>query len=99
MNVRRIARLVGLLVSLLAVAWIIERFARGGVLDRLAALPLAPALLVACLAAAAIGYALAMGWPAFAWWRIVSGLSPRVPPALPTLGTYAVSQYGKYLPG
>jgi glycosyltransferase 2 family protein len=99
MNLRRVAHLVGLLVSLLAIAWIVLRFVRGGALDLLAQMPLAPAMLVAYLVAAAIGYALAMGLPALAWWRVVSGLAPQAPPAMPTLGTYAVSQYGKYLPG
>jgi uncharacterized membrane protein YbhN (UPF0104 family) len=99
MTLRRIARLVGLLVSLVAIAWIVTRFARGGALELLARTPLAPAVLVACVVAAAVAYALAMSLPALAWWRILTGLAPTPPPALPTLGTYAVSQFGKYLPG
>ncbi len=96
---RQLLRFTGLVLSLAALAWIVQRFATGGALDLLAQMTLAPAMLIACLAAAAVAYALAMGLPALAWWRIVSGLAPRAPPATPTLGTYAVSQYGKYLPG
>ncbi|MET0229478.1 MAG: lysylphosphatidylglycerol synthase domain-containing protein [Rhodanobacteraceae bacterium] len=99
MNARRLLRFGGLALSLVAIAWIVHRFASGSALELLAQTPLAPAMLAACLAAAAFAYALAMGLPALAWWRIVSGLAPHAPPALPTLGTYAASQYGKYLPG
>ena len=99
MNARRLLRFGGLALSLVAIAWIVHRFASGSALELLAQTPLAPAMLAACLVAAAFAYALAMGFPALAWWRIVSGLAPHAPPALPTLGTYAASQYGKYLPG
>ncbi|MEO7432121.1 MAG: hypothetical protein ABIR62_08855, partial [Dokdonella sp.] len=34
-----------------------------------------------------------------AWWVMLSRLSPNPPRALPTMASYAVSQYGKYLPG
>ena len=33
------------------------------------------------------------------WWRLVATLAPQAPPLRQTVATYAVSQYGKYLPG
>jgi glycosyltransferase 2 family protein len=99
LNTRRLVRFAGLGVCVLAVAWIVARFAQGGVLDVLSKLPLSAGALAAYVITAAFAYALAMGFPALAWWRLASGLAPRTLPAMPTLGTYAVSQYGKYLPG
>jgi uncharacterized membrane protein YbhN (UPF0104 family) len=98
-NARRLLRFGGLALSLIAVAWIAYRFVEGGAFGLLSQLPITTGTLLACLAAAAFAYALAMAFPALAWWRIVSGLAPHAPPATPTLCTYAVSQYGKYLPG
>lgn len=84
---------------MLAVAWIVVRFVQSGAIDLLGRLPIAASALVACVLAGAAAYAAAMCLPALAWWRIVCGVSPHAPPAWPTMGTYAVSQYGKYLPG
>ena len=99
MNARKLLRVAGLVISLLAVAWIVMRFVESGALARLADLPIATGVLVSWLVAGAGAYAAAMALPALAWWRIVCGLAPHAPPAWPTMGTYAVSQYGKYLPG
>lgn len=96
---RRILRLCGLLVSILAVIWIGARFIRSGALDLLAHAPVAPSCLIALLLAGALAYALIMCLPGLAWWRLAAELSPRSPPLRETLATYAVSQYGKYLPG
>lgn len=99
MNARRILRFGGLALSLAAIAWIVHRFASGGALNLLSRAPIGGTALIAGLVAGAVAYALAMGFPALAWWRIVAGLAPTAPPAAATLGTYAASQYGKYLPG
>lgn len=98
-NARGLLRLCGLAVSLAAVIWIGVRFARSGALDLLAAAPITPFHLAAALLASAAAYALAMCLPALAWWRLTAALSTRSPPARPIMATYAVSQYGKYLPG
>ena len=97
---KQLLRFSGLLLSIAALVWIALRFARSGALELLAsAQATAPALAIAT-AIGACGYALAMCLPALAWWRLVSALSTGSPPrAATTLATYAVSQYGKYLPG
>ncbi|MET0231149.1 MAG: hypothetical protein ABW186_09485 [Rhodanobacteraceae bacterium] len=99
MNARRLLRLGGLVLSLVAIAWIVHRFATGGALDVLSGASVGAPALVAYIVAGAFAYALVMGFPMVAWWRIVAGLAPHAPPAMQTLGTYAASQYGKYLPG
>jgi uncharacterized membrane protein YbhN (UPF0104 family) len=99
MNARRLLRALGLLLGLAALAWIGLRFARSDALAVLQHVPAGPWRLGAALALAAVGYALALGALAFAWWRLLAGLAPTAPPAWPTMATWGVSQYGKYLPG
>ena len=97
---QQLLRFCGLLLSAVALVWIALRFARSGALDLLASAEVAAPTLVVAIAILALGYALAMGLLALAWWRLVSALSPRPPPrGGTTTATYAVSQYGKYLPG
>lgn len=96
---RRLARGLGLLVALAAVAWIGWRFAQSGALSRLEQIPRAPSQLAATLAALAFAYAGALCVLAYAWWRLLAGLAPEPPPKLPTMTTWAVSQYARYLPG
>jgi glycosyltransferase 2 family protein len=99
MSARALLRLAGLLVSAVAVIWIGIRFARSGALDLLASAPLSAGALIAVLALAATAYALAMALPGIAWWRLTAALSSKAPPARPIIATYAVTQFGKYLPG
>jgi uncharacterized membrane protein YbhN (UPF0104 family) len=98
-SIRQIARLAGLIASALAVAWIIFRFVKSGALDLLAHSRSAPTALAIAILICACGYALAMCLPAFVWWRLISALSPGRASARATMTTYAISQYGKYLPG
>ncbi|HVV97506.1 MAG TPA: lysylphosphatidylglycerol synthase domain-containing protein [Rhodanobacteraceae bacterium] len=96
---RRLVRYLGILASLAALAWIAFRFARSGAFDLLANAPADPLALARAVALCAGGYAIAMCFLAVAWWQLVSALSPHSPTARETMATYAVSQYGKYLPG
>lgn len=98
-NARRALRSAGLLLSVLALAWIGLRFYRGGGIELLHNLPISAMHLGAALLVGAVAYLPAMFLLALAWWRMLAALSPQPPPALPTMATYAVSQYGKYLPG
>lgn len=98
-NVPRILRACGLILSALALVWIGLRFARGGGLQLLASVPITKLQLTVILAAGAIAYAMTMLLLAFAWWRMLVGLSPGRVAALPAMATYAVAQYGRYLPG
>lgn len=99
MTARTLLRGCGLILSLLALAWIGTRFFQSGGVERLRALPITSLQLTAALLAGALAYVPAMCLLAIAWWRMLVALSPQAPPALPTMATYAVSQYGKYLPG
>ncbi len=92
-------RMAGLALSVAAVGWIGWRFMHGGVLLTLERAPVGGLHLAGVLALAVLAYALATVILAFAWWRLLATLSPHVPPAWSTMATWAVSQYGKYLPG
>lgn len=96
---RRLLRGLGLLVSLAALAWIGLRFVQSDAFSVLERIEVGAWQLGAALAASATAYALALGLLAFAWWRLLAGLSPQQPPKGATLATWCVSQYGKYLPG
>ena len=99
-RMRRLLRLTGSVLSILAVAWIGMHFVDGGAADLLRRLPTEDrSRLVACGIVGALAYALSNVLLAGAWWRMLSRLSPEPPRALPTMAAYAVSQYGKYLPG
>lgn len=99
MNPRRALRGLGLLLGFAAVAWIGVRFVRSDALSVLQRVPAEPWQLCIALALAACGYALALGPLAYAWWRLLAGLSMLPLPARTTMATWSVSQYGKYLPG
>jgi hypothetical protein len=92
-------RLVGLAVSAVAVVWIGLRFVRSGALDLLASAPTARFQLILAIAGTAIAYALALLLLALVWWRLNAALATSKPPARPIMATYALAQYGKYLPG
>jgi uncharacterized membrane protein YbhN (UPF0104 family) len=96
---RRSLRICGLAASFVALVWIAVRFAHSGALDLLANVPATTSVFVATLLAAAVAYALIMSFVAFAWWRLIAALSPTQPPARPMMALFAVTQYGKYLPG
>jgi uncharacterized membrane protein YbhN (UPF0104 family) len=97
---RRILRAIGLLLSTIAVLWIATRFARSGAFDLLEQESVSKTGLVAALVSLAAAYAAAAVLLAFAWWRLIASLaSGHRLPATPTMAAYAVSQYGKYLPG
>lgn len=96
---RRSLRICGLAASFVALVWIAMRFARSGALDLLANVPATKSAFVAALLAAAAAYALIMTLVAFAWFRLIAALSPTQPPARPMMALFAVTQYGKYLPG
>ena len=99
-DARRMLRTIGLLLSAAAVVWIAVRFVRSGALDLLQQESISKSGLVAALLLLALGYAAAAVLLAFAWWRLISALaSDRAVPAASTMAAYAVSQYGKYLPG
>jgi hypothetical protein len=95
---RTLVRCGGLALSVLAIIWICVRFARSGSLDLLARLEPTPARLLA-FGLGTMVYFLALGLLAFAWWRMLARFSRRTLPAASTMALYAVSQYGKYLPG
>src|SRR5690349_24607933 len=97
---RRVLRAIGLLLSTIAVLWIATRFARRGAFDLLEQESVSKGGLGAALVSLAAAYAAAAVLLAFAWWRLIAALASghRVP-ATPTMAAYAVSQYGKYLPG
>jgi uncharacterized membrane protein YbhN (UPF0104 family) len=97
---RPILRVIGLLLSAVAVLWIATRFARSGAFDLLEQNSVARGTLVVWLVSLAATYAAAAVLLAFAWWRLIAALAPgHLIPAGPTMAAYAVSQYGKYLPG
>jgi uncharacterized membrane protein YbhN (UPF0104 family) len=97
---RRILRAIGLLLSTIAVLWIAIRFARSGAFDLLEQESVSKSGLVAALVSLATAYAAAAVLLALAWWRLIAALaSGHCVPAAPTMAAYAVSQYGKYLPG
>jgi glycosyltransferase 2 family protein len=99
MKPKQLLRWCGLALSVLMLIWIGLRFVRSGALALLGSVALTPLQLTLFLLAGALGYALNMSLPALGWWRLVSTLSPQSPPLRQTMATYAVSQYGKYLPG
>lgn len=99
MSPRQLLRTLGLLLCLAALTWIGLRFARSDAISVLRRVPAGPWQLGAALALAAFVYALASGVLAFAWWRLLAGLSPQMPPSRATMATWSISQYGKYLPG
>ncbi|HKE47353.1 MAG TPA: lysylphosphatidylglycerol synthase domain-containing protein [Rhodanobacteraceae bacterium] len=99
-DARRILRTIGLLLSAAAVTWIALRFVQSGALDLLQQASISKSRLIVALLVLALGYAAAAVLLAFAWWRLIRALaSDRAVPAAPTMAAYAVSQYGKYLPG
>ena len=95
---RTLVRCAGLVLSIIALVWICMRFVRSGSLGLLARLEPTPARLLA-FGLGTMVYFLALGLLAFAWWRMLARFSRRDLPAASTMALYAVSQYGKYLPG
>ena len=98
-NIRRVLRACGLLLSMLALAWIGMRFIQHDGFALVRALPIDAWQLGAVLSCGALAYALMNGLLSFAWWRMLGSFSPQPPAALPIMASYAVSQYGRYLPG
>lgn len=98
-GLRRLLKVAGATLSICALAWIGVRFSNSGAIDLLHRLPVQRPRLVAYLIAAALGYGLSNVLLSTAWWVMLSRMSPNPPRALPTMASYAVSQYGKYLPG
>ena len=96
---RQWVRFIGLLFSAAALAWIAVRFAKSGALELLSHASASPLGISAAIVLGACAYSLAMCLPALAWWRLVSSLAPTSVPVRNAIVTYAVSQYGKYLPG
>jgi glycosyltransferase 2 family protein len=92
-------RAAGLCVSAIAVVAIVVAFVRGHALDTLRQAAIPPGELALLVAGCAVGYAIAMLLPGFAWWQWLTSLSPRRPGVVPVVASYAVTQYGKYLPG
>ena len=98
-HLARWLRLGGLLLSAAAIVWIALRFVRTGALETLQRAPVSLSSLIVALLAGAIAYALAMCLPTLAWWRLMRAFSIRRIAFQAVFPTYAVSQYGKYLPG
>jgi uncharacterized membrane protein YbhN (UPF0104 family) len=98
-DARRLLRLAGLTISTIAVVWIGFRFARSGALDLITRVPGSGLSLILAILGAGVVYALALTVLALSWWRLTAGLAGSNPPWRPIIATYAVSQYGKYLPG
>jgi uncharacterized membrane protein YbhN (UPF0104 family) len=98
-STRGLLRVLGLAISAVAVVWIGFRFAQSGALDLIAHAPVARSNLMLAVGGAAVAYALALCVLALSWWRLTTALSTSKPPARPIMATYAVTQYGKYLPG
>lgn len=96
---RHALRAVGLVASMLALGWIGLQFTRSGGIGMLRELPISPLQLSVALLAGAVACQPAMLLLAGSWWQMLARLAPQPPPRLPTMATYAVSQYGKYLPG
>jgi uncharacterized membrane protein YbhN (UPF0104 family) len=95
---RTVVRWAGLALSVVALGWICVRFARSGSLELLARLEPTPVLVLAFAVGTSV-YFLALVMLAFAWSRMLARFSQRDLPASSAMALYAVSQYGKYLPG
>ncbi len=95
---RRWLHRLGAALSLLALAWIVWRFARD-----LNHAPQLRLLLDAALAwrvlAASLLYALGLGLLVLAWHRLLVALAGHTLPPRIVGSSYATSQFGKYLPG
>lgn len=98
-SIRRGLRACGLLLTILALGWIGMRFVQRGGLTLLRDLPVGAWQLGAILSCGALAYAMMNGLLSLAWWRMLDSLSPQPPAPWPTMASYAVSQYGRYLPG
>lgn len=98
-TLRRWVRATGMAIGLAALGWIIWRFAQSGALGLLGRIPAGPWVIGGSVAVATCAYACALCVLAYAWWRLLAGLSPRVPAPASTMATWAVSQYGRYIPG
>lgn len=96
---RQVLRVLGFFASALALAWIVSRFLRGGGVDVLRELPIERWQIGVALLAGAVAYAVASMLLALAWWRMLVAFSPAPPPFAATVSSYAVTQYGRYLPG
>jgi hypothetical protein len=99
MNARGALRLLGMALASAALVWIGWRFVEKGGIELIRNVPLSRLQLLELLLAGSIGYAIAMCLLAFTWWRLLVGVSSSAPAPAPTMATYAVSQYAKYLPG
>ncbi|MBN8726559.1 MAG: flippase-like domain-containing protein [Xanthomonadales bacterium] len=86
-------------IGLAALGWIIWRFVQSGALGLLGKVPAGPWIIGGSVAAAACAYAGALCVLAYAWWRLLAGLSASVPAPAATMATWAASQYGRYIPG
>lgn len=96
--VKKYGRLLGTLLSFVCLAWIVCRFAAGGVLGRVIQSGRGGDIAMHVFLAAAI-YGAGVVMLALAWWflqRAFAGSAVRV---LPTMGAYLLTQFGKYLPG
>jgi len=86
-------------LSVAALGWIATRFANSNAPALLTRLDIAPMRLVTMLLGDAAGYAFAACILALAWRMLLAGLRADTVSTGDTLATYAISQYGKYLPG
>lgn len=95
---KRIARSVGGLLALASVVWIVNRFVQTGVLGQLSGSRYFERL-VGYVAFAVPLYAAGLCFAGLAWCCLQTAFLP-VRPSLRTLfGTYATTQFAKYLPG
>jgi len=95
---RRYARWLGSLLSLACIGWIIHRFVAGGVAARIMASADGRELAIH-IAMAALAYTVGVGVLACAWSLLQGAFSRTHVPMGQTVGTYLVTQLGKYLPG
>ena len=97
-NPRHWLRVLGTLLALSCLAWIAWRFHQEGVWQRVQGSSYAAELLRSTLFCIPL-YCLGLCLLAVAWWCIQSAFSARQLPFGPLFAIYAVTQFGKYLPG
>lgn len=95
--VKRAARVVGAILSLVCVGWVGWRFYSSGLLQRIETSGHA-GLLAERIGQAVPVYALGVIGLGVAWWTLQCVFAAEVP-VRATVTTYAVTQLGKYLPG
>lgn len=97
-SAKSILRGIGVLLSLVAVVFILWRFVQTGALQQILVRGDLGNLVWHVAAAAAL-YFVGLWLMPVAWWWLLSSFSETSPALLPVCGIYAATQFAKYLPG